>query len=256
MARRSNREIEEECFRQFCAHFPLPPGEVVHQDKPDVIISGPRKIGVEIARLYLADGSDPHSEQLQRPRRETVIREAQAQYLRSGGERVITASFNPSYPIEDASVTAGRLADLVASIHIGGPVPKSLLSGVPEVRSLYFHSNEDPKNSWRMLSEFMVPCLSVPRVVSVVAEKDRLLAGYEQCDSYWLLLIVDWMDGAQDQHIDWPEGAPVLRTNFERVFVYKPDFADWTEAPCRREGLMLGRPRAAQAYRTGSRAPP
>jgi hypothetical protein len=232
MSRRSNREFEEECFRQFSSHYPVPPGTVVHQDKPDVIIDGPRKIGIEIARLYLGNGKDPHSEQVQRRRRDIVVREAQAQYLRSGNENVaITVSFDPNYPIDDTTVVAGHLAGLVASNRPKGygPVTKILLSWIPEVRSLYLR--KDPDHSWLIFQHHTVPVLSVPRVVKTVGEKNRLLAGYEHCDEYWLLLIVDLMDAAQDQDISWPAGAPSLQTNFQRVIVYKPGFRDCTEVP-------------------------
>jgi hypothetical protein len=65
----------------------------------------------------------------------------------------------------------------------------------------------------------------------MVAEKMKKLAGYRPCDKYWLLLVVDFMDPAQDQDIAWPADASALRARFERVLIYKPQFGQVTEVP-------------------------
>ena len=72
MSRPSNQEIEKYYFEQFTEDFPLPNGELEYGDKPDVIILSSKKIGIEIANLYLVDGAVEASEQVQRKRRESA----------------------------------------------------------------------------------------------------------------------------------------------------------------------------------------
>jgi hypothetical protein len=76
MSRASNQAIKRYYFEQFRTHFPLPTGSVEYTDKPDVIVHGARKLGIEIANLYLVDGGDPSSEQAQRRVRERVLQES------------------------------------------------------------------------------------------------------------------------------------------------------------------------------------
>ena len=76
--------------------------------------------------------------------------------------------------------------------------------------------------------------LSVDRVAQLVATKEQLLADYKKCDAYWLLLVVDFMDSAQDQEIVWPSEVAPLKTTYEQVIIYKPQFAQWIQAPVER----------------------
>ena len=78
--------------------------------------------------------------------------------------------------------------------------------------------------------------LSVDRVAQLVATKEQLLADYKKCDAYWLLLVVDFMDSTQDQEIGWPSEVAPLKTTYEHVIIYKPQFAQWIQAPVERDG--------------------
>jgi hypothetical protein len=71
------------------------------------------------------------------------------------------------------------------------------------------------------------------RVKEVIASKTKKIPGYQKCDAYWLLLIVDFWDPAQDQYIDWPVDEFIERTPFERVLLYKPAFRQVVEVPQR-----------------------
>lgn len=81
---------------------------------------------------------------------------------------------------------------------------------------------------------FSVPNLSVDRVAQLVATKQQRLANYKQCDAYWLLVVVDFIDRAQEQDIAWPVECSSLKTSYERVIIYKPQFSRWTEVPVER----------------------
>jgi hypothetical protein len=55
MTRRSNQEIERYYFDLFRSVYPLPEGQIKYGDKPDVIIEGQRKIGIEVTNLFFAE---------------------------------------------------------------------------------------------------------------------------------------------------------------------------------------------------------
>ena len=73
--------------------------------------------------------------------------------------------------------------------------------------------------------------LSIERVKEVVTDKVSKLAEYQACDQYWLLIVIDFMDAAQDQHIEWPAQALLGQTPFEKVLLYKPQFRYVIEVP-------------------------
>ncbi len=234
MSRPSNREIEQYYFSQFREHFPLPAGTVNHKDKPDVRIHGDRLLGIEIANLYLTHGADPNSEQVQSKRRDAATRDAQRQHLSAGGRNIeLTVSFDPVHPITDVKAVAGALATVARAIqHFpAGPIPRPDFNNIPQVHFIYHNPTEYLDARWRVAQVFTVPNLSADRVTELVVAKEKLLPNYEYCDTYWLLLVVDFIDPAQDQEISWPLDRPSLKTLFERVIVYKPQFARWTEVP-------------------------
>jgi hypothetical protein len=234
MSRHSNQEIEQYYFDRFRSHYPIPAGQVEHTDKPDVIVRGHKTLGIEIASLYLADGANHESEQVQRRRRDAVLRAAQTKYLAAGGRKIeLTFSFDPSHPISNTGALSTALARAAAGIEKmpAGRIDRSCFSHVPEVCFIYHNPTEYRDAKWRTSQVLTVPNLSLPRLAEIVETKHRKLAEYTLCDAYWLLLIVDFMDPAQDQEVDWPESEASIRSPFEKIIVYKPQFAAWIEVP-------------------------
>jgi hypothetical protein len=236
MPRHSIQEIEQYYFNQFKAHYPIPPGQVEHTDKPDVIVRSHRTIGIEIARLYLADGANSGSEQRQRRIRDEVLRKAQVEYLATGGKKIeLTFSFDPSHPISNrmALSISTALAKVAAAIEKlpAGQIDRSHFRHVPEVCFIYHNPIEYHDAKWRTSQVYTVPNLSLSRLAEIAESKHRKLAQYTPCDAYWLLLVVDFMDPAQDQEIHWPESEAPIKSPFEKIIVYKPQFAAWIEVP-------------------------
>lgn len=59
----------------------------------------------------------------------------------------------------------------------------------------------------------------------IIREKESKAADYSPCDDYWLLIIADWMDNAQEQEIS--VGHLKIASNiFQKIIVYKPGFED------------------------------
>lgn len=88
MTRQTNSQFEQHYFEQFRRDYPLPDGDIEYNDKPDVIVRGALSLGIEITNLYIAPGSNPASEQVQRHRREQILKQAQAAYLKAGGKKL------------------------------------------------------------------------------------------------------------------------------------------------------------------------
>jgi hypothetical protein len=233
MARATAREIEYHYFEQFRKHFALPNGGVDYADKPDVRLSGSRYIGIEIARLYISDGRDPASEQVQAGKRKQVLARAQALHAARGGRQIeLYVDFDPAQPIVDVPLSASRLASLARELEAQEAKLVGDLSGSAEgVRFVYHSGVEYTHPEWRTVQVFNVHPLSPARLQAVVSAKTKKAAEYAACDEYWLLLVVDFMDPAQDQELVLPSDFRLEPNAFQRVFLYKPQFGQVVEVP-------------------------
>lgn len=227
--------LEQYYFELFVQNYPLPTGSIEYSDKPDVLIkNGDRKLGIEIAHLYKLDGKDIKSEQKQSVIRREVITLAEQIYLSSGGRKLeISFDFDPNFPIKRKSIkkaatSLAAIAQEVSSEREGHSSYKAFES-MPELRFLYHDGKEYAGSNWRLQQGFDVPTLAITRVKFLIAQKIEKLKSYQQCDTYWLLLIVEFWDPSQDQDISWPEGESIGPTPFERILIYKPAFEQVTE---------------------------
>ncbi len=228
MSHPSNQMIERYYFEQFREHYRLPDGELQYTDKPDVIISGAKVTGIEITNLYIASGSDPASEQVQRNHRLQTLERAQILHRAAGGKPIeISVDFRPDQLIREVDPVAQALAKLAKRVESmpSRPVNPLLFNHIPQLRFVYNNAQEYPDPKWRPVQCYSVPCLSVERLREVVNEKSEKAKAYQPCDTYWLLLVVDFMDWAQDQHLEWPTEARLAKSPFDRILLYKPQFA-------------------------------
>jgi len=60
---RKQQSIERDYFEMFRKSHPLPSGVVTYADKPDVIVNGTQKLGIEITNFYMVKGESRYSEQ-------------------------------------------------------------------------------------------------------------------------------------------------------------------------------------------------
>ena len=233
MVKRSNQEIEQYYFEMFRRNYQLPEGTVIHRDKPDVILDGKRKIGIEITNFFLESGALPESEQVQRKAREEVVSEAQQIYLRSGGKRIeLSFTFDKTSPIRDQGGLAKKMAALPKRIDElkTWRISKYFLKDIPELSfvSLNAKEYEDPK--WQVVQYYQGQNMSMEKLRNIVNVKEVKSQAYEPCDAYWLLVVVDTIDRAQDQEIQIDGSEKIDSTIFERVIVYKTHFGHVFEA--------------------------
>jgi len=232
--RRTTREIERHFFELFRQAYALPAGAISYGDKPDVTLIGQRTIGIEITRFYLQSGCIPFSEQQQRPLRYAVVSEAQALYCRRGGKNIeLTIAFDPRRPITaqrrkllpiDLAALAKRIDNLPAS----GEVERRQFRTMAEISSVYLNMREYPDAEWRIIGSYGVGLMSQAELERIVRDKETLSVQYHQRDAYWLLVVVDPMDPAQEQEIRI-DGLTIASHVFDKIIVYKPSFGHIVE---------------------------
>lgn len=227
------REIEQHYFEQFRRHFPVPGGQVIYADKPDVRVQGDRTLGVELVRLYLTDGGNQGSEQRQAALRSQVLAKAQELHLARGGKSIeLHVDFDPAATITDALDAANRLADFVQQIQ---HEPTALSGHSTQVehglRFVYHNAIAYSDAKWRNIQSYSVGRVDPERLRVVVREKVAKAKQYEACDELWLLVVVDFMDRAQDQDLTLPDGLKLDAKPFNRVLLYKPQFSQVVEVP-------------------------
>lgn len=233
MAKRSNQEIERYYFDMFRRGYQLPEGTIVHGDKPDVILEGKRKIGIEITNFFLENGAYLESEQVQQRAREATVSKAQQVYRANGGKRIeLSFSFDKAVPIRDQAKLANRIATLAKNVGAlkTGSIRKDVFKDIPELSFVYLNAKEYEDPQWRVVQCYSGQLMSVEKLRAIVKDKEAQSKDYQHCDAYWLLVVVDFIDRAQDQEIQVDNVEKINSTVFEEVIVYKTHFGHMLEA--------------------------
>jgi len=233
MGKLSNQDIEKYYFEMFRKDYQLPSGTVIYGDSPDVVIDGERKIGIEITKFFHKPGTLPESEQIQGRWREKVVSEAQRLYQKQNGRKFeISFGFDKSCPIRDQKTLIDQLIHLAMQIQNceTGQIGRSYFKQIPELSFVYLNNQEYEDTKWRIVQVHGVPMLATERLVEIVKDKEQRSQKYEKCDAYWLLVVVDFMNPAQDQEIQVDTFKKVETETFERVIVYKTLFGHVLEA--------------------------
>jgi hypothetical protein len=232
-----NQERERYYFEKFRQHYQLPSGEVVYSDKPDVRVvnASGGVVGIEITNLYVQDGSSASSEQVQRHKRLAVLKRAQHLHEAAGGRRIeVTVDFSPEHPITDVEKTANALATLALHTQSQSTqIVRPQTDCLAEVRCFTHNAKEYADARWNNAQVHTVPLLQLDRLTDIVKQKCESAKQYLPCDEYWLLVVVEFMDPAQDQELYIPSEQQFDHGPFERILVYKPAFEQVLQVPKR-----------------------
>lgn len=233
MTTESQRVLERAYYNNFIQHCPLAPkGNVEYSDKPDVLVRNTDLLGIEIANIYHNHGKEVSSEQIQSRRRSSVIKKAHALYQSSENPQFeFWLDFDPSFPITDINEVAHRV-NACALQAIKQNDEYSAFKGFsecPELRFLYHDGNEYKNPNWKSIQSYHIPPLNPQRVIDIVISKDQKVKNYRKCDRYWLLLIVDFWDPAQDQNLIWASDTRIGATSFDRIIIFKPATHEWLD---------------------------
>jgi hypothetical protein len=234
LRKRTNRDRELHYFEQFRKAYALPPGTVCYADRPDVLVKGIRTTGIEITNFYLEPGSEEGSEQRQRLRRYEVVSEAHRIYRAAAGRGIeLTIEFNSAKPITSArkKTLPQKIAAFAASVDTwpSGPFYADSFPEMPEITSIWLSSKEWPDATWARPGQvYAYEEMSAVKLQALVADKESKAANYAPCDAYWLLIVVDWADSAQDQEIT-TTGLKLASDIFEKIIIYKPGLEEILE---------------------------
>jgi hypothetical protein len=160
---------------------------------------------------------------------------AQALYCAQGGKKIeLTIVFDPASPITPlrSKKLPGQLAALARRVdnsRASGEVDRRQFRAMPEIASVYLNAREYPDAQWRLIGSTSIGLMSQADLESIVKDKETLSAQYHARDAYWLLVVVEPMDPAQDQEIRL-DGLSGASTVFEKLIVYKPGFEYIVEA--------------------------
>lgn len=227
MVKRSNQDIEQYYFGMFRRDYQLPEGTIVHGDKPDVILEGKRKIGIEITNFFLENGALPESEQVQQKAREAVVSKAQRVYLANGGKRIeLSFSFDKAALVRDQVKLANKIAAVAKNIDglKTGSIRKDIFKDIPELSFVYLNTKEYEDPKWRVVQCYSGQLMSMENLRAILSTKEAQSKCYQHCDAYWLIVVVDFTDRAQDQEIQINGFEKIASTVFEKVIVYKTHF--------------------------------
>jgi len=233
MNKPSKQDIEKYYFEMFRKDYPLPPGTIIYADAPDVILEGAKQIGIEITNFFLEEGSLPESEQSQRKLRQKVVSDAQQIYHAKNGKKFeISFGFNKANPIQDQKILTTKILQLAVNIEKDetGQVPTNVFEAIPEISFVYLNARKYPDAKWRIVQVYDVPIISRDRLLDIVRAKEVRAKRYKKCDAYWLVVVVDSINPAQDQEIQVDLFDKIQTDIFEKVIIYKPFFGHILEA--------------------------
>jgi hypothetical protein len=228
----SSKEVEKYYFELFRKHYPLPAGEVEYCDRPDVIIHADTTTGVEITNFFLDDGSDSQSEQVQRNLRSKVVEAAQEIFEAGNPAKVsLCFGFDKSSPIREKENLAARLAKLATDVvaRESGVIPKSDFQHIPELSFAYVRMGAGEGLPWQVMQLHQTQVTSMERLREIIRRKEIKSKAYKPCDEYWLLIVVDFMDRAQDQEFAREAMGEISSGVFDRILVYKTVFEQVVE---------------------------
>jgi len=210
MAAKSNQEIERHYFELFRRIYQLPNGQVTygHKPGPDIIIDGERTLGIEVTNLYLERGQLPESEQKQRKIREDILKKAHRMYMDKGGKNEINFSFNESHPIRDSRKVIRKIVEVICRLERREDFkPKgyrisNYFSDIPELGDIFINQKISSNPQWRIFQiHTHVKTMSVDGLEQILRDKEKKAENYKICDAYWLLVVIDSFDPAQEQVI-------------------------------------------------------
>jgi hypothetical protein len=219
-------------FEKFRLQASLPDGQITFGDKPDVIITGAKTLGIDLTHFYLEEGENPASEQVQRGFRADVLAQAERIYKNEyGGTAGVTLGFDKAIPIKksrkEKSALARRISEMIRTFpctETGEVYRYKFRTIVPELTSLYLHSGPYDDGKWRLQQLYYGSLMSRDRLAAIIKNKADKVKNYKPCDEYWLLIVVEFIDSAQDQEIRLDNLELIDCGVFKKVVIYKTGF--------------------------------
>jgi hypothetical protein len=160
--------------------------------------------------------------------REGIVADAHTIYRAAGGGDIgLVVGFNLASPVvaKTRQSLAARLATFAKAIETraSGEAARSLFHDVmPELDYIYLIANH-PGAVWRVQQVYGVNAMSAERLETIIRAKEAKATSYRSCDALWLLVVVGWIDPAQEQEIRI-DGLSIQSEVFDKIIIYKPNF--------------------------------
>jgi len=123
-----------------------------------------------------------------------------------------------------------KLVELATRIEAfeSGEIARNLYEDIPELFFVSVNHNIDPDPEWRIFQVYDGQLMSPTRLEDVLRMKEKKAKHYTPCDDYWLLVVVDFINPAQDQEIRI-ENIKLQSNVFRKIIVYKTAFEHLVE---------------------------
>jgi hypothetical protein len=110
-----------------------------------------------------------------------------------------------------------------------GEVDRTEFQTIPEVSFVYFNKQEYPDARWCAGGVHTVGLMSEKALEAIVRDKEAKSTDYAPREAYWLLVVVEAMDPAQEQEIRI-DRLHISSHVFEKIIIYNPLFGYVVEA--------------------------
>jgi len=224
MTKITNQDKERHYFERFRKVYRIPQGSICYGDRPDIIIKGSEWTGIEVTEFFIEKGSHPKSEQAQITFRKKVVSGAQKLYQNDNRRNIqITFGFNKANPIRDEKNLEKKLVDLAKQIENQetGMISRDTFRTIPELDFVYLNGEGYQDQRWGVCQVYRSSKMLRKRLLEIVRDKEKKVSGYQKCGAYWLLVVVEFFDPAQDQEIQIDSFDKIETEIFEKVIVYR-----------------------------------
>lgn len=214
-------------FVEICSDFPL--GEIVFQDKPDLLVLTEQEIiGIEHTQLINNEENGLKAQEVLENR---IVKKAKEIFENDKDIPIyVYVYFQPGTNLHKRKVSdiSQALAALVlnylpekgndANIECWR-LPYTFPSEINHVYIFWFEKATYPL--WAVSMAGMVPHLTKEIIANRIQRKEKLLESYlKVCDEVWLLIVLDGFTPAGNWDVDTDVLGAEYMSNFKRVILY------------------------------------
>ena len=220
-------ELEWRCIKSFKdAYASFPEGEIKKSEKPDFIIYGNRKIGIEHSYLFRGDGKDIFSIQRQDQFKNIIVEGASQKIKETSVKQFnVFVSFEEKTKIEPANIVT--LIDFLVEKVVSAKNPtkerqvtigKYYLEPYQDTFSMIqLYDFGDIHPLWKRMDVFSVESIEKNGYLEkLIGQKNK--KHYAGCDELWLLITIDYFNPSSQQYIPKDFKVNVKESMFDSIF--------------------------------------
>lgn len=229
----NTQELEKYHFNEFILHYEIPNGKIIYHDKPDIIIESESRIGIEITNYYIKSGNDKNSEQRQKDIRNDILELAQQKYYqKSEGHNIhLSVTFNDKIKAKAKQEIAKNIVEMALQLTAlpEGEICQSVFEHIDEIQYVYYRTTRNKELKWNTVQSYDVTPISINELIRIIDEKNNKIKDYEDCNSFWLLITMDYFDPAQYQELSILDDYVFEKSKFSKIIVFLSKFGHFKE---------------------------